>query len=464
MTYTSQACTDIARSRVQYAFAALEEIPGKIAYPETRHFIAITNDATISQSPEYDDSTEKLGTRDITERFKNAMPAAQATLAMYLAADDALGAKPQGYDVLLSLFGSSTLTNPPVFTLGAAGAGDTTIPLAETDPLSPLPPCGVIEVRDTGELIQYDSLSEDGMTLLGCKRGHKGTAADAVSQGAGADYRSLAFMQADCNPAFTYWLRTDHFLQAVTGATVNEASLSLSNAGAVNFEFSTVQGMESVMAGTGKVRTAAPAGATVIEVDLPKAYTPKALIWNSSLKDHNGEAGYKIVAVNDDAGTITLAAPISQAWPAETVVGGYLPLGARRTGEPIKGDTAEVYIDGVKGKLRSSSLSYSNNISYLNDEIGTRFPESFVEDSRSVELSMNTYFRKEDAVRFKEAYEGKFVTVRFVFGGGKVVLHMPKVQQSMPTPNMEPPTVSLDITGTALASGSGNNSVFLIFN
>ncbi|MDR2893574.1 MAG: hypothetical protein LBV80_10955 [Deltaproteobacteria bacterium] len=460
--------TDIARSRIQSAFVVRESQPGVIAYPDKEHFVVITSDATINQTPEYEDSTEKLGTRDITERFAGAMPAAEATLAMNLDVPAALGAKPQGYDALLSLFGSSTLEVPPVFTLNAASATDTSLSVASMDSLAALPPCGVIKAG--GELIYYDSIMVDvsgKLTLEGCLRGYQGSAAAGIAQGVAGKYKSLAFVQADSNPSFTYWLKTDHFLQGVTGATINEASLSLSNAGAVNFEFSAVQGMEVVFAGSSKLAAEALSGSTRIKVEAPGLYTARGWIWNAEVKDNGGgpAEGYRIVSVDDEGDELVLDKPILKDWPAGSLVTGFLPQDAVRIGEPVEGRSANVFFDGVKGKMRTSSISYSNNISYLTDEIGTDHPESYVEDSRTVSFEMNTYFRAQDAVRFKEGYEGRFAGVRFVFGkDNKVVLHMPRVQQTMPSISIEAPTVGLDITGAALASGQGNNAIYLIFN
>ena len=109
----TQPNTDIARSNVQELFIVPETERGVIAYPTKEHFIAVSNDATANQSPEYTDSSEKLGTRDVIERFKNAMPAAQASAAMLLRTGE-LGEKPQGYDALLSLFGTSNPNTSPV--------------------------------------------------------------------------------------------------------------------------------------------------------------------------------------------------------------------------------------------------------------------------------------------------------------------------------------------------------------
>lgn len=463
MSQTNEACTDIGRSNVQELFIVLEDKPGVIAYPTKDNFIAVANDATANQSPEYTDSPEKLGTRDVIDRFKNAMPAAEAAATMLLRLG-ATGSKPQGYDALVSLFGTSTLETPPVFTLGAAQAADVTIPIASQNEYAPLPPCGIIQVGS--EQIYYDAISANGASLTGCKRGYNGTIAAAITNGTAGQYKSLAFTQADCNPSFTLWLRTDHLVQAVTGATVNTASISLSNEGPLTFDFSNIQGMEMILSGTSKVKTAAAAGSTKVTVENPKSYTAKGWIWNKTVQDNNGgpAKGYKIVSVDDATGVISLSSPLAKAWPVDSVVAGFLPQDAEFVGEPIEGADTDVFLDGVKGKLRSSSLTYNNNIQYLTDEIGTRFPQGYVENARTIDMQMNTYFRAPDGERFKEGYEGKYVSARFAFGRGKAVLHMPRVQQSMPAINMEPPVVSLDITGTVLGSGKGNNAVYLVIN
>ena len=56
------------------------------------------------------------------------------------------------------------------------------------------------------------------------------------------------------------------------------------------------------------------------------------------------------------------------------------------------------------------------------------------------------------------------MSVRYASKHGKAVMHLPCVQQTMPTVNIEAPVVSLDISGTALASGRGNNAVYLVIN
>ena len=114
--------------------------------------------------------------------------------------------------------------------------------------------------------------------------------------------------------------------------------------------------------------------------------------------------------------------------------------------------------------MRTTSLTYNNNIQYLTDEVGTQFPEDYVEDARSLELSQNVYFRKADAARFKEGYEGTEVHERFSYGNNKAVLDLPRVRQTMPTPTVDGATISLDISGAVLGSGKGNNAAFLILN
>lgn len=454
-------CSDIAGSKIQRAFAVLEAVKGRFAYPTSDHVIAISNDATANQTPEYTDSEEKLGTRDTLQRFRNAMPAATADIAMYLSTG-ATGEKPQGYDMLVSLFGTSTLLNPPVFTLGAADADAVTIPVAVTGGSPALPACGVITAN--GEQIYYDSLSADGTQLLNCKRGYNGTTPYAIVADTAGAYTSVAFRQDNCNPSFSLWLQTDHFLQGITGCTVNDATLSLSNESAVSLECS-IQGLRLVVAGTSKTTALVSAGETVIPVEHSMMYSPGAVIWCPSVGDQGAaESGYIVASVDDKAGTITLAAPIEEDWPSGATVSGWLPQDAPHIGEPIEGTNTDVYMDGVRGKMRTSSLTWNNNITVITDELGTEYPEEYVGDARTIEVGINTYFRKEDGIRFREGLEGRFVPVRFAFGHGKAVWDMPRVQMTSPAVSIQSPTVSLDSTGTALITGKGNNAAELIIN
>lgn len=457
---TLQSGSEIGRSRIQRAFIVLETTRGNLAYPAAGDFILVANDSTISQSPEYTDSPEKTGTRDIIEQFANAMPPANGNLSMVLR-PAGLNGKPQGYDALLSLFGNSTLETVPVFTLGAAGASDTSIPVASG--VATLPPCGVIQVDD--ELIYYDKIvtDMDGSELAGCVRGYDGTAAAAISEGDSGTYKSICFIQDNNNPSFSFWLQTDHFLQAVSGCTINAATFSVSNEGPVMVEFTDIQGMEMTFAGTSALTAGASLGATKVTVVNPKSFKTGIKIWSPSENDY-GASGYTVTAVNDVNGEISISPSLAKAWANGAAVAGYLPQNTTPIGEPIEGVSTKVFLDGVQGKMRTTSLTYNNNIDYLTDEVGTEFPEDYVENARGIELAQNVYFRKSDAERFKEGYEGTEVHERFSYGNNKVILDLPRVRQTMPTPTVDGATVSLDINGTVLGADKGNNSVFLILN
>lgn len=457
---SNKYCSDVGRAKIQRLFAVREAAPGVIAYPKAEHFITLAGDAAASQSPEYTDSPEKLGTRDVLDQYKNAMPAATANASMVLRVG-ATGTKPQGHDMLETLFGESTFDDPPSFMAGPLLVGETSLIISNVS--GTLPPVGVFQLEN--ELIFYSGKSADGATLTGLVRGFDRTTPTAHSGGLPAVYKSTVYMQADCNPSVTLWLQTDHFIQAITGATVNEASISLSNDGPVLVDFSTIQGMQMVMAGTSAMTVTATAGSTVLDVDAPKMFTEKALIWNPSVSDSGsyGE-GYKVVSVDYDAGTLTLDKPIAEDWPAETTVTGFLPQDVAPSGEPIEGTDTDVYLDGQPGALRSSSLTYNNDITYITDELGQKYPRSYVEGPRTIQLEMDSYFRKKDAVRFVEGYEGAETSARIDFNHGKVMLYMPRVKNTMPTVNIETPTVSLKSTGTALGSGNGNNAIYLLIN
>ena len=113
-----------------------------------------------------------------------------------------------------------------------------------------------------------------------------------------------------------------------------------------------------------------------------------------------------------------------------------------------------------------TDITYGNNINYLADEVGTKHPQSYVEDKRNITLNMNNYFLRQHAARFKEGLEGREVALRVLFGGGAVVADLPRVKTAMPKPKMDGATVSLDAACTVLSQrqGRGNNAFYLIFN
>lgn len=456
-------CSPIAKSAKQVAFAVLESIPGKIAYPTSGHAIFVAGDALVSQTPEFENSTEKRGTRDVADQFRKAMPPATSNLPTIMRSAG-LGNKPQAHDLLVSLFGSSTAESPVSFFFAVADAAVKTLTIRSIK--GRIPPCGVISNGTEKIRFEQVAIQPSGEHLLsGCQRGYAGTTAKAVADGAPGTLLSLAYFQEDCNPSFTLWVQTDHIIQAITGATVNEAKISLTNSGGVSLDFSSIQGMTALIAGTALLTQSATAGTKTLKVESASYYDVGMKVWNPDAEDDNSGQGYIITATDSAAATITLAAPIAQTWPADSFVTGWLPE-ASEIGETVKGGDTGVLLDGTPGTIRSTEITYGNNISYLTDEVGTTHPQSYVEDSRSITLNQNQYFLRQHATRFKDGLNGTDVSMRVLFNGGAVVADLPRVKAAMPKPKMDGATVSLDVSCTALAQrqGGGNNAFFLVFN
>ena len=456
-------CSPIAKSAKQIAFAVLESIPGKIAYPTPENAVFVAGDSVVSQSPEFEDSPEKRGTRDVADQFRKAMPPATSNLPSIMRAAG-LGKKPQGHDLYVAMLGSSTAENPVSFFFSAADAADTELTIRSIK--GRVPPCGVVSCG--AEKIRYEQAERQPSgeyVLSGCMRGYAGTVSEDINDAAPGALLSIAYFQEDCNPSFTLWLQTDHIVQAVTGATVNEAKISLTNSGGVSVDFSGVQGMVALIAGTAILTQSASAGAKVLHVENANFYDVGMKVWSPDAEDDNGGQGYIISATDEVAATITLATSIAQAWPADSFVAGWLPE-APEIGSPVEGGDTEVLLDGEPGSIRSTDITYGNNINYLADEVGTKHPQSYVEDKRNITLNMNNYFLRQHAARFKEGLEGREVALRVLFGGGAVVADLPRVKAAMPKPKMDGATVSLDVACTALSQrqGSGNNAFYLIFN
>ncbi|KAL1110000.1 hypothetical protein AAG570_014016, partial [Ranatra chinensis] len=364
-------------------------------------------DATANQSPEFTDSPEKIGSRGIVDQYRNATPPATANIPMVFRVSSALGGKPQGHDMLVSMFGETSLNAKPTFKLNAdITATIKTIVLK--DVVGILPPSGVIKVET--EFIFYEKLTKSltTVTLSECTRGyHNSTAALHTADTTGV-LDSLVYYQGDCSKTFTLWLQTDHFTEAITGCTVNQASISLQNDGPIMFDITSLQGMQMLFAGTCPVKTTTTAGAQAVVVDDARFYSVGMKIYNADINDDNSGSGYTITAIDYVTNTLTLDTAIASNWAGGEFVSGWLPT-PESIGTALLGSDAAITFDGVKGAIRGTTITYNNNTQYITDEIGTKYPARFVDGVRQISFEMSAYFDRKDGHKPQEGYEGKQV-------------------------------------------------------
>ncbi|MHC4644039.1 MAG: hypothetical protein ACYTBJ_00960 [Planctomycetota bacterium] len=459
----------IGISRSQVVFAKKETTRGTLVFPAAIDFIRPAGIALINQVPEFTPSEELRNTLDILDEFQNAIPPGEFSVNMYCRPAATIGGTPQGDALFQSWQGS---LNPA--TAGSLSASATTTATTLTfDGLTggEMPNRGVIllgteYVRYTG--ITRASQTATAGTLTGCVRGYFGSTATNYAANANMNLKSRFYKQAVTAPSFSLWIKTDHFLQGMSGCSVNNAVVGVNNEGAVMFTM-TGQGMKMVFAGRGTMAAAATAGATLLTVNDADLYSVDARIQNITDSDTNGTSGYTITRVDTDNDQIAVSPAITLGWETSDVIEGYLPT-ATVIGTPIESRYTSILIDGVAGKFRSNDFTFDVPKQYITDEVGTTYPEGYVEDVRNISSDMNIYFRKSDAKYFNLGLNAYEVPIAIVFGrtataadyrGMEVYLKRAKLK----TPEIagDGPTLTLSMGLTALGT-VGEDSAELVFN
>jgi len=244
------------------------------------------------------------------------------------------------------------------------------------------------------------------------------------------------------------WVETDHFVQGLSGCTVDNATFDVSNEGAVKLTMDG-KGMNMVYAGTSAAATNSTKGQITITVDDAKLFKAGAYIKSGTVATIS-----KIASVNTTTNVLTLVAAIGHATATDDTIAGYLPPGTD-IGDPIESKDTTVKINGVAAKIKTGSLSFATPHQYLEDEIGTDYPEDFLEDRRQITSTLSLYFKKPDAKYFTDGYNGEEVPVQLTFGdtaGSIVDVYMKRCKLTVPTVNFASPAVELSIPIKALGT------------
>jgi len=451
--------TDIAKSKRLQVFCVPETTPGTLVFPSAAHFVCPAGDVSLTQTPTYTDSKELADTLDVLDQFTNSMPPADWSFPMYLRLAGA-GAAPQGDILFTSMQGSkqaSGAVTAAVNLLAGIDSDDDEIPY-DTVAGGELPPAGVIQIGT--EKIRY--AAKTSTTLTGCVRGYAGTTAASALDNAAISLISQVYKQTTESPSFSLWVMQDWFLRFCSGCTVNNNVIGLKKEDAVMLTMKG-QGMRTGWAGESELTAAASAGATAIVVANAKVFTVGARIQNVTKSANNSGAGFAITAVDVVTNTLTLGTAVpSGGWAEDDVIRGYLPTGVP-IGTAVECKDIVVKVGGVEGRIRATDLTIDVPKTYLTDVLGAEFPEEYVEDTRKVTTNLNVYFKKADAERFYQAYNGEETTVEFILGrtaGYKASLFYPRVKLTVPTIKAESATVVLEIPVTALGT-VGEDSFFM---
>lgn len=453
---------DINLSRRTRCFVTKETAPGTPEFPTAADFICPAGDPSINQTLKTTDSQEMADTLDKLDKFPGAYDPAEWALPMYLRMGG-FGVLPQGHALFRALQGKF------VSGLTATVTGDitdavTSIPYEDAD--GAFPPVGVIRIGT--ETIRYTG--NTGTEFTGCTRAYDSTVAASAVDGAAITMLTQVYQQDPSAEKFTFWLMTDWFLQFVAGGTINACTVDIKNEDAVLFSFKG-QGTRMGFAAIGQLAEAAAEGATTIKVKLPddrefaKAYTEDARLQNKTTGATNGTAGFKVTGIDTSTNTISISPGVpAGGWEAGDSIMGYLPP-ATPIGDVVLNRDTKVLIDGVRGNVRTTSLSIGVPKDYKTDELGTVYPVTVVPGTREITMDVNSYFRTADTLRFGEGFNGDETRVEIQFGstpGRKVSLYMGRAKADSPSLNRDGATVAIkakvEALGARTTDGIGENS------
>lgn len=455
--------TEIGLARKHKVFVTKETVTGTLVFPASADLVLPAGNATINQNPEFVDSEELRDSLDIIDQFPNARPAGNWTLPMYIRPNATLGSQPQGGPVFESLMGSvgaSTFTIATDITNVA-----TSIPFIDFAG-DRLPGKGVITIET--EDIYYSSVvmatATTGTFTVGTGGRGYGTTTAAAHDGTpvnitGCALKSVFYKQETTSPSFSMWTKTDHLVQGLSGCTASEMKLDLNNEGAAMLTFSG-QGMEMVWAGT-----SAAAGATTstaLIVDDASLYSPGARIWNVTTGATNSGDGYVIMSIDYATDTLTLDDAIVAT--TNDVIAGYLPTGTAKA-DPIESKDTVITIDGAVAKIRTSTYTVSAPKNYLVDEIGTAYPEEYVEDVRKVTADFNLYCKPATVKYIRDGYEANEFVFNATLGdteGSIMEIYNARCRTTAPEIGVDGPTMTLSMTMTALGT-LGEDSCDIVF-
>jgi hypothetical protein len=442
------SCGNIGKARKQRVFVCIEDTCGTLKFPTpSTDFILSAGNAAMNQKPAFVDSLELSDTLDVLAQFQSATGPATWTIPMYLRMTGTVGTTeyPQGDALFQSLQGSRKSATTASLDGGILADGATILLKAIDN--GRLPKVGVVTIGS--EKIYYDTLAQGNSsttaTLTGLTRAYNSTSAAAATSDTIVTLTSIFYQQDTDSPSVSIWIEDDHLIRGISGATANNCAVTINNEGAVMFTFSG-EGMEMVWAGTSALATSSIASATSIYVDDGEIFKAGAYIWNETQADNNSGAGYEISSVVGNILTLGSIGGIDSAWATDDVIKGYLGT-ETSIGTAVESRLSDVYLNDVATKVRSMDLTISAPKTYITDEIGTSYPEAYMEDKRSITGSLGLYLRKADVQYFSQGFAGTTKELAIKFGdtqGYIMSLVMPRAQ-------IEVPEISQDGAAQAMA-------------
>lgn len=460
----AKTCPEIGLSNLQAVWVEVEDVRDVLQKPTPQGYILPRGNITMNQTPTLSDSEELSESLNVTAQFQNAVDAGEASIPTYLRLT-ADGSRMQGHALLYSAMGNYQAGGVVTAALDEVmGIDDAATEFAIDGVTGGIfPPRCIIKIDDEQILVGH-AVEEDGkISAKHCVRGYAGTEAAEHEDDAEITVKSWCYYQDVCRETVSIWAKYDHVVLWGRGGTVTQTNFELKNESGQNVDY-TVSFKQIGWAGpaflkgapSGKVLTVQTAGGD----NAAYGYTVGAYIKNTTKKDDNSGAGYRISAVNQKAGTITVDGTFS-GWADGDKIEPWLPE-SKPIGEVVESRTALVWINGHAGTIRQGSLSIGTPTEYK-PQIGETYPSINADTKRSISLTLDSYFDRAAAVAIGRGYEGYETNAALAFGpeeGRRFSTFAPRVKMNMPSTGTDGAVFTLERTGAVLGD-KGEDALFM---
>lgn len=458
-------CPSTGKASSQSVWAVIEDVSGVLQKPTAADYIVPRGNATMNQTPGQTNSEELSESLNVLEQFQDAVEAGEASIPMYLRMDPD-GGHMQGHALFLAAMGKVQEADTVTASLTAVAAASSTTLEIGTVLGGSFPPAGVVTVG--AEKIRYSGRTLDASgnvtALTGCERGYGGTTAAEQLSDATVILTSRVYSQDVCRETVSLWMKDDHTVFFGSGGVVTATEIALSNTSGQNIDF-TVQFRRMGWVGRSFLASA-PSGNTLTVVDKDGnnaafAYSVGGYIKNTTKNLDNSGAGYRITDVDTTAGTIVVDGSVA-AFAEDDQIDAWVPV-SEPIGEAVESRRASLLVQGNVGRVREGSISLGTPTEFL-QEIGDEYPGENVDTTRELTITMNVYFRAENAPEIGKGYDGYEVPVVVRLGkeaGKTLTVAMNRVKLSMPEVGTEGASYTLDRTGNILGV-KGEDALYIV--
>lgn len=174
-------------------------------------------------------------------------------------------------------------------------------------------------------------------------------------------------LKRENDESLTLWRGTDKYAEAVYGAVVNEIEFRVGGGDFASVEYRGLA-KKLIHTGTGTLSSSGATGATTIEVASFDSFSVGSFI-QVGTSDASGQ-GHKVTAIDRAAGTLTIDPGLDSEQGAGVEIKPFWPS-LVTYGSPIPGISGKMEIAGTEFKIRTGTVTLTQNLGLVNDEFGT---------------------------------------------------------------------------------------------